>query len=139
MDALAELAELVQRRSEGLPCFLDDPTHGLGVRGQLRLGEPERHRDGDEPLLRAVVQVALEPPPFRIGGVDHPRTRDSKLFEPRAQVGLQTFVLEREPGGGTDGVDEIGLILERRIVNEGGDGATFAFDDRRHSRAAVGG
>ena len=35
-----------------------------GVALEPRVGEPERHRDRHEPLLRAVVQVALDPPPL---------------------------------------------------------------------------
>ena len=40
----------------------------LGTQRQVRR---ERH----EPLLRAVVDVALEPLPFDVGGVDQPRAR----------------------------------------------------------------
>ena len=56
----------------------EDLRGGLRV-GELRLGEPERERQRDEPLLRAVVQVALEPPPLRVGRLDETRARPAQL------------------------------------------------------------
>ena len=44
-----------------------------------RLGEPERQRERDEPLLRAVVQVALEPPALGVARLDDARTRAAQL------------------------------------------------------------
>ena len=34
---------------------------------------PQREQDAHEPLLRAVVQVAPEPPALGVGGLDDPR------------------------------------------------------------------
>ena len=42
---------------------------GLEARSQ----QPERERQRDEPLLGAVVEVALEPAPFLVGRLDDPR------------------------------------------------------------------
>ena len=45
---------------------------------ELRLGayasldHAQLQRQGDEPLLRSVVEVALEPPPLRVAGGDDP-------------------------------------------------------------------
>jgi hypothetical protein len=46
-------------------------------------------------LLRAVVQVALEPPALGITGFNASRTRSAKLFELPACLGLQPLVIER--------------------------------------------
>src|SRR3712207_7719953 len=50
------------------------------VVAQLRLGDPQRERERDEALLRAVVQVALDAPPLGVAGLDdaHPRRRRSE-------------------------------------------------------------
>ena len=37
------------------------------------------------------------------------------------QLGLQARVLEREARGGADGLEELGLVRERRVVDERGD------------------
>ena len=51
----------------------------------------------DEPLLGAVVQVALQPPALGSAGLDDPRARGAQLLDARAQLGLQALVL-RSPG-----------------------------------------
>ena len=43
----------------------------------------------DEPLLRAVVQVALEPPPLRVAGLRDPHPRRLDLGELQAQLDAQ--------------------------------------------------
>ena len=50
--------------------------------------------------------------------------------ELRAQLRLQSHVLEREPRSGSDEVDERGLRVERRVVNERGDRRPVPLDHR---------
>src|SRR6266513_2919985 len=64
MDAARELAQLRERLRELL----------------LRLREPQGEREGDEPLLRAVVEVALEPAAFRVRRLDDARARLADLM-----------------------------------------------------------
>jgi hypothetical protein len=40
--------------------------------GVLGAGHAQPHRERDQPLLSAVVQIPLQPPPLGVGGVDHP-------------------------------------------------------------------
>ena len=95
----------------------------LGVTVQPRTKQPEPQRERDEPLLGAVVEVALESPARRVAGIDDARTRGAKLLELRAQLGVEPFVLERERGGRTHRPDQLALVLERDVVH-----------DRRHAR-----
>ena len=44
------------------------------IAGQLRVGETESEREGHEPLLGAVVKVALEALARLVGSVREPRT-----------------------------------------------------------------
>ena len=73
MDAAGELAQLVQRCGE-LVARLGRELLALGrVAADRALGSTQLQRDGDEALLRAVVEVALEPPALGVAGLDDPR------------------------------------------------------------------
>ena len=48
---------------------------GLVAAVELALGDLEQVRDGQQPLLRAVVQVAADAPALGVGGLDHARAR----------------------------------------------------------------
>ena len=67
MDPAGELAQLVQRRLQLGLGFGEQLRVGVGVAQELQC-EPER----EQPLLRAVVQVALESSAFRVAGGDDP-------------------------------------------------------------------
>ena len=118
MDAPRELAQLVERR----------PQLGFGLRKQLcrticpgaelRAGELEREAQAEQPLLRAVVKVALEPPPLVVADLDDPSPRGTDLVELQPELRLQPLVLEREPRRGARRVEERALLEERRVVDE---------------------
>ncbi len=59
--------------------LVDEGGRGVDVVGELRLGPAELHRHGDEPLLRAVVQVTLDPPTLGLGRVHHALPADLEL------------------------------------------------------------
>ena len=121
MDSPGELPQLLERLLE-LPMRGLELAGSLGVTVQPRTKQPEPQRERDEPLLGAVVEVALESPARRVAGIDDARTRGAKLLELRAQLGVEPFVLERERGGRTHRPDQLALVLERDVVH-----------DRRHS------
>ena len=73
MQSARELAQLVQRLGE-LVARLRRELLRLGrVAADPVLQHPQLQRDGDEALLRAVVEVALEPPALGVPGLDDPR------------------------------------------------------------------
>ena len=49
-------------------------------------GQAEVHGEGDQPLLGAVVQVALDPPPFGVGGVEHAGPALGEVLDPARQL-----------------------------------------------------
>ena len=61
--------------------------------------EAERDGERDEPLLGAVVEVALDPPPLGVGRGDDPAARRAYLGELGAHLGGETLVLEHQPRG----------------------------------------
>jgi hypothetical protein len=70
MDAAGEVAQLL----EGQPRLLPRAAHELGgLRITLLsalLGHAQGESEGDQALLGAVVQVALDAPPFGVRGLD---------------------------------------------------------------------
>src|SRR6185436_4128390 len=98
MQATGELTELVERLLE---VVADACQHSLGcerVVVQRLLGHPQVKGEGDEPLLRAVMQVPFEASSLADACLDDPGARIPHLVELRAQLCKQTLVLEREPG-----------------------------------------
>ena len=70
MDAARELAQLVEGDGE----LLDQRVDLAALRRvlQLRLEHPQVERQADEVLLRAVVQVALDPAARGVARLDDP-------------------------------------------------------------------
>jgi hypothetical protein len=83
--------------------------------------ELEPHSEREEPLLGAVVQVALEPPPLLVAGADDPGARLAKLVELGSELGLEPCVLEGQSCGGTGGLEERRLVDEVELVDDDGE------------------
>ena len=69
MDAAGQLAQLLDAGGELAERGLEHPRQ-LAVRGRLALCEPEMKRNPGEAALRAVVQIALEPPALGVADGD---------------------------------------------------------------------
>ena len=117
--------------------FSHERLGGRRARGQLRFEQAERHRDRDEPLLGAVVQIALDSPPLGVGRLDQPRARRLELEQPRPELGLEALVLEREARGRAHGPHELGVVLQHGVVQQHGDRLSVALDERRAAPAVV--
>ena len=102
------------------------PSARHGRRGHRRLREPQVVGERQQPLLRAVVEVALEPAPLGVAGLDDARPRGAQLVELGERLGPQRLVLDGEPGGRSE------RALELRLVHERGSCSTRA---RVRSRA----
>ena len=81
VDAAGELAQLLQRVGELLAGPLE-----VGVVGMAAGGQPQHQRQRDEPLLRAVVEVALQPPPLGVARRDDAGARRRELL---ARLGVR--------------------------------------------------
>ena len=98
----------------------------------------------DEPLLGAVVQVALEPAALGVAGRDDALARRLHLGEPSLRLRQQALVLERHRRRGADRLDHLRVVVERRVVDERRHLAALVLDrragpvggDRRHQHAA---
>ena len=88
MDPARELAQLLERLRELVGRRRDELLRQRGVGTDAVVDHPELERDGDEPLLRAVVEVALQPPPLRVARGDEALARGAQLREPALGLDL---------------------------------------------------
>ena len=79
MDPASELAELLQCGIE-LGARDRELARRRGVRLETRLEKPKAQRERDEPLLGAVVKIALDASPRGVRGLDDPRARGGQLL-----------------------------------------------------------
>jgi hypothetical protein len=70
VDAAGQLAQLVQRETKLLPRRCEQLLGGRRVLVEPRLDIAQVERHAHEALLGAVVEVALDAPPFGVGGLD---------------------------------------------------------------------
>src|SRR3954468_15671380 len=101
VQALGDVAKLRQRHGD-LLAGLSEASFGLRVAPEPLLEETQLERQADQPLLRAVMKVALQalallPPDF-----DHAPPGATQLLEARSQLGVKPPVLESDRGRGAD-------------------------------------
>ena len=119
--AAGELAQLLDRARD----LGHDGVDRRRVRQpvlQVAQGQADRH----EPLLGAVVDVALEPAPLLVAGGDDAGARRLDLRELAADLDAQARDLDRQPRRADRAVEQVGTLGQRRIV-----------DDRREREAAA--
>ena len=91
MDAAREVAQLADR-ALGLVARLTDEVERVVAAPEPVARHPQVQRDGDEPLLRPVVQVALQAPALGVGGGDDARLRGAQVDDARVELGLAAVV-----------------------------------------------
>ena len=92
---------------------------GVAVAAVAR--EPHGQPEPEQCLLRAVVEVALDPAALGVGRRHEPRARLPHLEQSRAQLGLQARVLQREPRRRGHRLEQLGVLEQRRVVDQGGE------------------
>ena len=80
MDAAGQLAQLREPAGELVLGLGENLPRGPRVTLELRGDDAQLKGDLDEPLLSAVVQVALEPHAFGVADLDEPRPRCGELL-----------------------------------------------------------
>ena len=115
MDPVRDLTQLLERVRDLASRHAEARAH-VRVRIDLLFQQTQLERERDQSLLRAVVEVALQSLPLLLTGVEHSRARSLQLFESRSQLDMQSAVFERDSGRRSDGVQQLRLVEERRIV-----------------------
>jgi hypothetical protein len=86
IDAVREAPQLIRRLPDvGAELGQDLPDLVIVAVGQLA-GQTQLDREGGEPLLGAIVEVALDPAPLAVGGSHDPRPRSLELGRLTAQL-----------------------------------------------------
>src|SRR3954453_23610439 len=80
MDSTCQLAQLVEPLCELVLGNGQDLSGGRRLLLELHTDQGEVDREGYQPLLCAIVQVALEPPALRIRGLHDPRSGRRQLL-----------------------------------------------------------
>ena len=71
---------------------------------------PQRQTDADQPLLRPVVQITLEPAALGVTGGDDAGARCLDFGQLVADFGLQPRDLDRQSGAVEHLVDQLGRV-----------------------------
>ena len=131
VDAVCELAQLGERAVD----LVSDVAQTLG---ELALCAGARQAqveyDGEQALLRAVVQVALQAPSRLVRGRDDARPRAAQLPELGEHLRAQRLVLDRQPRGRAEQAVELAIGEHGGVVDDDREQATAAGDARRGSR-----
>ena len=130
MKAAGDLAQLGERVRD-LAASPVDAGPDFRIVAQPRTEHAEIEGERDQPLLRTVVEVALEQLPLSLCRLDDPRPGPSQLLEPGSELRVQPGVLERDSGRRPDRVEQLGLLLQRRIVDQRGHMRAAEVDRRR--------
>src|SRR6266545_2675336 len=135
MNTSCHVAQLLEGDCDLMPRLIQ-PRSGLGARRKALFHEAQLQGERNQALLSAVVKVALEPLAFLLACIDHPCAGSPQLFEASSQLGLQACVLDGDSGRRSDCAEQLGLVLQRRVVQKCGHVFAVPFDQRRRSPSA---
>src|SRR5512134_1155355 len=91
VDPSRDIPKLLERRRDLPPCLIETcPRFGIAV--QALFEQAQLERQGNEPLLCAVVKVPLESPALVLTSIDDPRARALELLQASSQLGVQSAV-----------------------------------------------
>ena len=90
-----------------------------------------------EPLLRAVVEVALEPPSLVVRRAHDPGARGTQLAHTRLEPRLQALVLQPQRCRAAGCAHDRRVVGERRVVDQRSDSPAVRLDLRDGARRVV--
>src|SRR5262249_54550160 len=127
-----ELAELAEGERELVGRAAQQRLRLARLVVELRQREPERERERDEPLLRTVVQVPLQPPALGVSRLDEPRARRAQLLEVPLPLG-QVEPADQEPEVAAP-VQDRGARRRAQALAVAAEPAELLLDARRAAR-----
>jgi len=128
VDPVGKLAQLVERFLHVAAQAVQDLAALVRVGVEQRLHQPDLDRQGDEVLLGAVVQVALDPPPRLVGGGHDPLPRGDQLgvallelLEARLERRVEAHIVQGEADLASKIHERVVLVVGVRLVAAGND------------------
>ena len=118
MDPGRQLAQLLDRRAGVGERVVDRRAGRVGIGLPLPARGLEAEHERDEPLLRAVVEVARQAAALGVAGLDDAGARGAQRLELRAQLDLEPAVLERERGGAGGVAQQVGRLAQAAVVDQ---------------------
>ena len=110
VDAPGQLAQIVERLGGVAPELLQQASGGGGVPLHQPVGQLQLHRQGDQLLLRAVVDVPFDPAPLLVLRRDEALLRRLEVREACLQVLGQPHVPQHQSDLGGEVGDELFLV-----------------------------
>ena len=101
--------------------------------------EVQGDRQGNEALLRAVVEVALDPAARRVARGDQPRAGGAQVVVSGAHLRGEALVLERQRRGRARRAHQLAVVEQRRVVHDRRDRSAVTRDPGHGTAAAVAG
>ena len=130
---MRDLPELGHRGPELGDALVDQAVDVDRAVVEVPLGEPQLHAQRDQSLLRAVVQVALEPTPLLVARAQQPGPARLGLGERVGDLDAQANHLHKGRAAGRDLAEQ----LDRRRPGVGHQHAVLLVDQlHRHPAAA---
>jgi hypothetical protein len=137
IDPVGQVAELAGRLLGLLDRRGEDRLQlWYTARGGRAARHPQLVRQGEQPLLRAVVEIALKSAAFCIARFHDPGPGRAKILQLGQDAGLESFVVHREPGRRPDRPLKPISIRGSRVVAHDGDRPTLP-DNPRHCLPAA--
>ena len=114
---MGERAELVERAFDVLAQLVHGARAALRVDLEQLLSERELDAQPDQPLLGAVVQIALDARPLVVSGSGDPAARDGERVQRLREPRLQPAVVDSGQHERADGVEQLGVVAQRGIMD----------------------
>ena len=136
VDPAGQLHQGVDGVDGGLHLAREDDVRAFGRSLGQGLGEAQVHRERDQVLLGAVVDVALEQPALLVLQVDQPLARRAQLVGASRQLGAPQLELRAQPGPAQDGTRLPGQPLEQALLDRRERAVLVLLDDQyaEHAR-----
>lgn len=96
MQAAGNVSQLAKRFRNLAPCALQPPLSS-GIIVRLFGKQAQFKSEGNQPLLRTVVEISFQAATLVLLRLDDPTTRALKLLQPRSQLGFQAAISKAMP------------------------------------------
>ena len=132
VDAVCERAQVLERPFGLGAEFVHDLGAGHRIADQELLGEREPDPQQHQALLRAVVEVALDPRTLLVGSLGDPPPRLLELGERRGEPGRDPVVAHGTAHERADRGQRLTVGAQLGVVDQGDDRRTVHVGDERH-------